>query len=82
MHPAHFLRHSSVGLRTDQVKVYDNFVGIASTNGAAGAGDPHCVAEFGAAACKGFAANQRAPPTLSICPSASPLCFCAHSQSS
>ena len=53
-----------VGLRTDQIEVYDNFVGIASTNGEATTPDPDCVSTFGHDACVAFAKVQKAPPTF------------------
>ena len=49
------------GRRTDQIKVWDNFRGIAAAGGNAGASshlDAHCVAELGAAACAAAAAEQ------------------------
>lgn len=45
-------------------QVYDNFVGIASTNGDTGNPDPYCVQSFGQADCVGFAKSQQAPPTF------------------
>jgi hypothetical protein len=41
------------GLRTDQIMVYDNFVGMVATNGNASDPDHHCVQSFGKAACLG-----------------------------
>lgn len=53
-----------VGLRTDQIEVYDNFVGIAGVNGDPTVSDSHCTATFGHAACVQFARTQKAPPTF------------------
>ena len=53
-----------VGLRTDQIEVYDNFVGIAGVNGDPTVSDQHCVSAFGHDACVKFARTQRAPPTF------------------
>ena len=53
-----------VGLRTDQIEVYDNFVGIAGVNGDPTVSDKHCVAAFGHDACVKFARMQKAPPTF------------------
>ena len=49
------------GRRTDQIKVWDNFCGIAAAGGNAGAAsklDVHCVAALGAPACAAAAAEQ------------------------
>lgn len=53
-----------VGLRTDQIEVYDNFVGIASTNGNSSQPDSDCVRVFGHDACVAFGESQQAPPTF------------------
>ena len=53
-----------VGLRTDQIEVYDNAIGIVSVNGDPAKPDPHCVAAFGAEACAKFADAQKAPATF------------------
>ena len=53
-----------VGKRTDQIEVYDNFVGIAGVNGDPSNSDPYCAHEFGQAACVEFAKTQKAPPTF------------------
>ena len=56
---------TKAGLRTDQIEVYDNFVGIASFNGSAsGQSDSNCVSAFSDAQCQTFAASQKAPPTF------------------
>jgi len=52
------------GLRTDQIEVYDNFVGIASFNGTAAESDAYCIQAFGNATCEKFAESQKAPPTF------------------
>jgi len=49
------------GRRTDQIRVWDNFRGIAASGGNAGAAsrlDAHCVAKLGAPACAAAAAEQ------------------------
>jgi hypothetical protein len=49
------------GRRTDQIKVWDNWCGIAAAGGNAGASsklDAHCVATLGAPACAAAAAEQ------------------------
>ena len=53
-----------VGLRTDQIQVYDNGLGIIATGGDAQKPDSHCVASFGAAFCLRYAEKQRAPKTF------------------
>ena len=53
-----------VGKRTDQIEVFDNFVGIAGVNGDPNNSDPYCAREFGHAACVEFAKTQKAPPTF------------------
>lgn len=53
-----------VGLRTDQVGVYDNWLGGVATNGSADAPDPYCVDQFGKQACIQQAKRQAAPPTF------------------
>eukprot|EP01045_Picozoa_sp_COSAG04_P016095 COSAG04_NODE_1317_length_7248_cov_10.699119_9_plen_283_part_00 len=53
-----------VGKRTDQIEVYDNFVGIAGVNGDPNNSDPYCAHEFGHAACVEFAKTQKAPPAF------------------
>ena len=51
------------GLRTDQIKVYDNFFGVASTNGDPTKPDTHCAETFGADACTAMAKVQGSPKT-------------------
>mmetsp|Transcript_34491 Transcript_34491/g.104057 ORF Transcript_34491/g.104057 Transcript_34491/m.104057 type:complete len:648 (+) Transcript_34491:104-2047(+) len=53
-----------VGLRTDQIEVWDNFLGIASTNGKPTNPDTHCVSAFGYQNCVDFGKSQNAPPTF------------------
>jgi hypothetical protein len=63
-----------VGLRTDQIEVWDNYHGIAATDGDASRPDPHCVQATASASnmslpqahayCVALAKAQRAPPTF------------------
>jgi len=63
-----------VGLRTDQIEVFDNFHGIVATDGNASNPDPHCVENLGREAnrsaawararCIAIAETQKAPPTF------------------
>ena len=63
-----------VGLRTDQIEVWDNYHGLAATNGDASTPDPHCVSNlareanrskaWARAECVAVARAQRAPPTF------------------
>ena len=53
-----------VGLRTDQIGVYDNFVGGIARNGNATDPDHYCIQAFGKSACIKMALRQAAPPTF------------------
>ena len=63
-----------VGLRTDQIEVWDNEFGIAATNGDANNPDPNCITNvvreskqsttWAKAYCIAFAKEQNAPPTF------------------
>ncbi|MDA8639364.1 sulfatase-like hydrolase/transferase [bacterium] len=53
-----------VGLRTDQIEVFDNFVGISTVNGSDGQADDKCAQVFGTANCLEFGRSQKAPPTF------------------
>ena len=63
-----------VGLRTDQIEVWDNYHGIASTNGDPSSPDPHCAQQIARASnksaaqaheyCVALAKAQHAPPTF------------------
>ena len=52
-----------VGLRTDQIEVWDNFVGGAAVNGSLTDVDHKCVASFNRSFCEAAADRQKAPPT-------------------
>lgn len=49
------------GRRTDQIRVWDNFVGIASSAGNPEAPDANCVEAYGRDACVEFGRQQRTP---------------------
>lgn len=63
-----------VGLRTDQIEVWDNYQGIAATNADPGTPDPSCVKNLAKGAnqtqqwaheqCVAIATRQKAPPTF------------------
>ena len=53
------------GLRTDQIGVYDNFVGGIAINGSSNDPDGYCVKAFGSAKCTKWSAQRdSAPPTF------------------
>jgi hypothetical protein len=52
------------GRRTDEIRVWDNWIGLASTNGNASNPDPYCVTAYGRDACVKFGKAQGAPRTF------------------
>eukprot|EP00912_Choanoflagellata_sp_UC4_P000515 UC4_evm3s321 len=51
------------GRRTDEIRVYDNFVGVVAVDGDPTEIDEYCLSTFGEFACKNFAKFQQAPRT-------------------
>ena len=52
------MSHATAGRAVHQIKVWDNFVGIASVGGAPDKLDSHCVSTFGSEQCHSFAVQQ------------------------
>ncbi len=55
-----------VGLRTDQIGVYDNFLGGIAVNGDSSNPDPHCVQSFNRSYCIRLSQNRKNSPATFI----------------